>query len=495
MTWSSLHMPSGAGSALVIGRDSAASSVDQPLLLAGSWVRPGGVVVEAGFAAEVGLGVGDRLSLGDKSYVVVGLAVTAATPTYPDGCHYLGCFLVGTLSLTEPGLVWVPAPDVAGIAAAHSEPLFYLLNLKLGDPAAAPTFADSYNANATQTAPTLFAWQGIRDADADVIATIQKILFTGSVLLDLLALMSVVVLVGARMAGQTRRVGLIKAVGGTPEFVSAVLLFEHALVAVCGAAVGLLAGWLAAPLIDGPGAGLLGAASAPSLSGSTVAIVIALAFAVALVATFVPAVRAARQSTVAALEDAARPPSRREWMVRASAHLPVTLLVGVRLAARRPRRLAVEALSVAVTTFGLVAAVIANTTGWSLGQRAVQATVIISIMLIVLAAVNTVFIAWATALDARRPAALMRALGATPAQVATGLSVAQLGPAFVGAMLGIPGPIVLYLNGGRLSTIPPVPWLVAVVIVTLLAVGVLTAGATLAGSRRSVSEVLESETT
>ncbi len=183
---------------------------------------------------------------------------------------------------------------------------------------------------------------------------------TGSVLLDLLAIVSVVVLVGARMAEQTRRVGLIKAVGGTPELVALMLLFEHVLVALCGAAVGLLIGWLAAPLINGPGAGLLGAPSVPPLTGSTVGIVVALALAVAMAATFVPAVRAARQSTVAALGGAARAPRRRAAVVRLSAHFPVSLLVGVRLVVRRPRRLVLSVLSVAVTMSGLVAVLILN---------------------------------------------------------------------------------------------------------------------------------------
>ncbi len=494
MTWGLLRMPSGDGAALVVGRDPAASSVDQPQLLQGSWVRPGGVVVEASFAAAVGLQIGDPLSIGGRSYVVVGIAVTAAIPTYPDGCHYLGCFLVGTLGDSNPGLIWVPAPDVPGIAAASKEPLFYVLNLKLSDPADAPVFAERRNADAAATGITLFTWQGIRAADADAVGTMQQVLFTGSALLDLLALLSVVVLVGARMAAQRRRVGLLKAVGATPEFVAAVLLVEHALVAVCGAGAGLLIGWLAAPLINGPGAGLLGAASAASLTGSVVAIVVVLALAVAMVATLVPAVGAARQSTVAALEDAAHPPRRRETVLRATEHLPATLLVGVRLAMRRPRRLAVSALSVAVTTFGLVAVLIVNTTGWSLGPRVAQATVIVSVMLVILAAVNALVIAWATALDTRRPAALMRALGATRVQVTTGLALAQLGPAFVGVLLGIPGPIVLYLRGGRLSTSPPVLPLVAVVIVTLLAIAALTALATLAASRGPVADVLQADT-
>ena len=493
MTWGLVRQPNGEGAALVVGRNQALAAVDQPQLLQGSWVRPGGVVVEAGYAAAVGLHVGDALVVGGKSYTVVGIAVTAAMPTYPEGCRFLGCFLVGAVGSYNPGLIWVPAPDVRGIAATNREPLFYLLNLKLSNPADAQAFADGHNANASPTAPTLFAWQGIRDADADVIATVQQVLFTGSVLLDLLALISVTMLVGARMAEQSRRVGLIKAVGGTPEFVAVVLLLEHALVAMCGATVGLLAGWLAAPLIDAPGAGLLGAASAPTLTGPIVAAVVALALAVAMVATFVPAVRAARQPTVAALEDAARPLSRGGTIVRVSAHLPVALLVGVRLAVRRPRRLALGALSMAVTTFGLAAVLIVNTTGWSLGPRAAQASAIVSVMLVVLAAVNALFIAWATALDTRRPAGLMRALGATQAQVTAGLSLAQLGPALAGALIGISGAIALYLHGGRLTSFPSVLELVAVVAVTLLAVAGLTAAATVAASRDSVADVLQSE--
>jgi ABC-type lipoprotein release transport system permease subunit len=493
MTWGLVRLATGEGSALVVGRDSATSSVDRPQLLQGRWVRPGGVVVEAGFAAAAGIRIGDPLSIGGRSYEVVGTAVTASIPTYPDGCHYLGCFLVGRIGDHDPGLIWVPATDVQDIAAANDEPLFYLLDLTLRDPTGAPAFANRHAADAAATGTTLFTWQGIRDADAGVVGTVQQILFTGSLLLDLLALMSVAVLVGARMVEQTRRVGLLKAVGATPELVAAVLLVEHALIAMCGAGAGLLAGWLAAPSIDGPGAGLLGAAGAVSLTGSTIVVVAAVALVVALVATSVPAVRAARQSTVAALEDAARPPRRRDAVVRVSRRLPATLLVGLRLALRRPRRMVASALSIAVTTFGLVAVVTVDMTGWSLGPRAVQATAIVSVMLIALAAANAAFIAWATAIETRRPAALMRALGATPAQVTAGLSLAQLGPAIVGALVGIPVPIVLYLRGGRLSTVPPVVPLAAVVIVTLLAFGALTAAATLAASRGQVADVLELE--
>jgi ABC-type lipoprotein release transport system permease subunit len=504
LTWALLRTGHTTAGAEVEGRSAAPSPVDQPTVLRGSWLRPGGVVVEAGFADALGLRVGDQLILGDRSFRVDGIAVTAAFPSYTQLCS-LGCTLANAVSTYDPGLVWVPQAAVASLAGS-SEPVEYFLNLKLADPGAAAAFAARYSANASPagpgagpslTGPSLTAWQDIRTSDAKALANVQLVLLTGSWLLALLALASVAVLVGGRMAEQTRRVGLLKAVGGTPRLVAVVLLAEHVLVGLCAAAVGLLTGWLAGPLINGTGAGLLGATSIPPLTGSTVGLVIALALAVAIVATFVPAIRAAHQSTVAALEDAARPPRRRAWVIRLSAHLPATLLVGVRLAVRRPRRLVLSVFSVAVTASGLVAVLIlhASSAGWSLGPRVTQATTIVSVMLAVLAAVNAVFIAWTTVIEARHAAALTRALGATPRQITAGLSVAQLLPALIGALLGIPGGIGIYdaaKNGGA-TTIPPVIGLVVIVAVTLLVIAVLTAIPARIGARRPVAEVLQSE--
>ncbi len=59
-----------------------------------------------------------------------------------------------------------------------------------------------------------------------------------------------------------------------------------------------------------PGAALIGTAGAPPISLSATAEVVGLAIVVALAATLVPAIRAARSSTIAALNDVARPPGR-----------------------------------------------------------------------------------------------------------------------------------------------------------------------------------------
>ena len=117
VTWTVLRTGQTVGSAEVEGRDSTPSPVDQPTLLHGSWVAPGGVVVEAGFAGSLGIGVGDRLDLGGTTVDVVGIAVTAAIPAYPNTCGEAeGCFLANGVAAHNPGLMWATQADAVNIA-------------------------------------------------------------------------------------------------------------------------------------------------------------------------------------------------------------------------------------------------------------------------------------------------------------------------------------------------------------------------------------------
>jgi putative ABC transport system permease protein len=304
------------------------------------------------------------------------------------------------------------------------------------------------------------------------------------------------------MADQTRRVGLLKAVGGTPSLVAAVLLAEYVAVALLAAAVGLALAWLTAPLLTDPGAGLLGSPGAPSLTLATVGMVMAVALGVAVAATFVPAVRAARTSTVRALADSARAPRRSAWMIAVSARLPVPLLLGLRVAARRPRRLVLGVVSIAITVSGIVAALatradaqVFEDRGSSVKDAALdQVLLMVTIALLVLAAVNAVVITWATALDARHSSALARALGATPHQVSTGLSAAQVLPALAGAVLGILGGLALVnvVDSNGTASVPL--WqLVAVVPATAIVVAALTAIPARLGARRPAAQTLQAE--
>lgn len=503
VTWAVLQGATAAG-AEIEGRSTAPAAVDQPKLTAGSWVRPGGVVLEAGFASALGLHVGNRIRRAGVPFRVVGTAATAAFPSYGRLC-YLGCDGPNVVH-GEPGLVWLTAADATRVAHAARAPVAEFLDLQLARPAGATTFANRFDAStaSASSAPYLTSWQDIANEDAKVIANVQLVLLAGSVLLVLLSLASVAVLVGGRMAEQSRRVGLVKAVGGTPKFVAAVLVFEHVLVGMGAAAVGLAVGWLVAPVLDRPGAGMLGAAGAPTIGPASVGLVLALAVVVAVAATVVPTVRAARTSTVRLLDDAARAPRRRPLVAKLSAHLPASLLVGVRLAVRRPRRLLLNVFSVAVTASGIMAVLVVHATNGTSSLspndlytlRVDQVTTVLSVMLVVLAAVNAFFIAWATILDTRHAAALARALGATPGQVTVGISVAQLLPALLGALAGIPGGIGIYdaaKNGGA-TALPAVGWLAVMVIGTVLTVAALTALPARIGARRPVAEHLRAET-
>ena len=543
----------GAAGVWAMGRDDHEASVDRPKVTDGTWVRDGGAVLEAGFAHALGVGPGDPVTLrtrlctfmtpnhpeeechvvNERSFEVVGVAVTAAARPYPDVCFELFCSWFGerveeameagppptdpppgpggedpfedALHATEPvepGLVWLTDADARRLSPGD-EWLSYVVNLKLEDPTAAPAFADAHQTLMSER-QLLEPWQGIQDGHDQVVQDQQEVLRIGSWLLGLLAPASVAVLVGGRLADQTRRVGLLKAVGGSPRLVAVVLLAEYTVLALLAAAAGLIAGWLAAPLLTDAGAGLLGRAGAPSLTLATVGVVTAVALVVAIVATFVPAIRAARTSTVRALADAARTPRRMPWLIAISARLPVPLLLGLRLGARRPRRQVLSAAIVAIAVCGIVAALAARATldhdamlvGGSdpASARLNQVLLVITVMLGALAAVNAIFVTWATALDARHASALARALGATPQQVSSGLSAAQVLPTLAGAALGVPAGLALFgaLSGDEIAH--PASWqLVVVVAGTVLVVAALTTVPARLGARRPAAETLQAE--
>jgi ABC-type lipoprotein release transport system permease subunit len=502
------------------GRDTAPALVDQPKLTQGGWVRHGGAVIEASFAQALGVGAGDRITLDGRSFQVAGVAVSAAMPPYPKSCLAPCRFgaAAENVAMTPPeppagspgawafrpglsGLLWLTEADARGLAR-HAESIGYVMNLKLADPAEATAFASAHIGNRVNT-PALVAWQDILYGHGKLVEWKQHALLIASWLLGVLALASIAVLVGGRMADQLRRVGLLKAVGGTPSLVAAVLLAEHLAVALLATAAGLVVGRLAAPLLTDPGAGLLGRVDAVPLTLSTVGLVTAIALGIAGMATFVPAVRATRTSTVRALADSARPPRRTAWLIAISARLPVPLLLGLRVAARRPRRAALGAAGIAITVSGIVAALAIEAHRYA--EKAPgddprtalsQVLSLVVVLLVAQAAVNAICIIWATALDTRRSSALARALGATPDQVSAGLSAAQVLPALAGAILGLAGGIGLaeVLDDDPV-TIPPLWQLLAVVLGCVVVMTALTAIPARISARRPAGRILQTELT
>jgi putative ABC transport system permease protein len=477
------------------GRDSGPSPVDQPLLTAGHWVSSGGAVIEQGLAKALGLHVGDEISVHGHKFRVVGIALSTAQPFYP---------------ASSPGLVWLTRADAKSLAT-RAEPLGYVLDIKMAPHAPlhaldAPAQAFATSCSVPSSAQPASA---IRAADYRVIGLDQKVLLVGTWLLAMLAIASIAVVVGGRMTEQTRRVGLLKGVGGTPKFVGAVLLAQNVLLALAAAIVGLGAGTLLAPKLASPGDGLLGAARSPSLTLGSAAFVIGVAVAVAVAATLAPAIWGARMSTLRALNDAAHPPRRRPRLIALSAALPVPILLSLRLIARRTRRTVLTAASLVIAVTMVVAALavqrslqtheshaaagfLASSASY---QSANHVLAVLSVILGILAAISATFTAWATVIDTQIATALARALGATPRQIGAGLTTAQLLPGLVAACVGIPAGLLLYqLAGGNLNdAMPPILSLLAVIPATLIAVAAVTAIPARIGARRPVAAILRAE--
>jgi putative ABC transport system permease protein len=518
------------------GRSTTPSTIDRPLVTSGTWVRSGGIVVQRTFADALGVSVGDRVTLNDEKFTVAGIAVTAAQAAYPNLCNgtHLGptpevsqfsnacpfpSFNIPFLKLPggreqsssdAVGQIWMTTSDALGLTSSANPVTVYVLTMKLTNPNDANAFA--YDRTSSNRHSLLFStWEGLASEDAILVRDGHGVIEPGSVLLALLAIASVTVLVGRRLSEYAPRVGLLKAVGGSPSIVAATFLVENFALALIAAAVGLIAGWLASPLVTKPGNALIGSTSTPPLALSTVVWVIAVALMVALIATLVPSIRAARSSTVAALNDVARAPRRGGLLIRISSRLPVPAMFGVRLVARRPRRALLSTANVAVTVTGIVAVLafhgfasgkLATSSALTAGglsnpviNRDEQMLTVITVMLVTLAVLNAIFTTLATVLDARRASALMRALGARVGQVCEGLVVAQVLSALPGAILGVPLGYLLFKVAVHSGTPPPVSWLAEAVVGTLLAMACLTVVPALIGSRQPVTEVLQSEAT
>ncbi|GIJ31563.1 FtsX-like permease family protein [Micromonospora sediminimaris] len=475
--------------AVVEGRDIAPDSINRPAMTDGTWVRPGGVVVESAFADALGIRVGDTVDIEGHPLRVTGTAVTAARPTYPyAGWHYSGSVLI-----ERGGLVWVERGDIATLAGG--EPLSYTLNLKLTDPADSASYG---------VGPHVATWQWIGELNGRLYQDAQMALLVGSWLLSGLALAGVAGIVAGRIIGQRRRVGLLKAVGAGPAVIAAVHLAEYLVIGLTAGATGVAVGWSAAPVLIRPSVGLIGSVNAQPPALRTVVAATVLALAIAVAATLVPVIRAATTSTVHALSDAATPPQRRQWRIWLSRQLPTALLIGVRINARRPRRARLVTVNALITTTALVAVLVIRTRveHFDLGytelanprsERMDQALLVVIVVLCILALINAVVSTWTAVLDARQPLAVARTLGATPAQAGLGLAVAQLLPAVPGVVAGIPSGLGLLTFVSRAEIqYPPTAWLLATALGVLLAIAALTAIPAMLATRPSVVDTLRS---
>jgi putative ABC transport system permease protein len=501
VTWSSIRANGVSGVAEVQGRDPAPSVVDRPEVVSGHWIGRDGVVVERSFAEALGVSVGDEIDLGGRQVPVVGIAISAALPPYPQLCT-IGCILdhPGWYS-AQPGLVWATRERVTRLATGR-EPLVWFQYLKLYRPNSAPAFAARYDRGGFAPGhPALNPWQDVAARQAEQLANERAAVVFGSTLLVLLALATLVVLVGGRMSDEVRRVGMLKAAGATPGFVTGLLLASYLAIGLVAAGAGLVAGRLLTPTLVTVSAGLLGRAGATSVTAGDLGAVIGSVLAIVVVAAVIPAWRAGRISTVRALGDSRRGPRRHGLLTRVSARMPTPLLLGLRLAGRRPRRAALTGLSVAVAVCGSTVVLFAQASlhaeradaGGPADPQLAQlhtVTTAMSLLLAIMAAVNLVFVTRASAVDSRRSLAVARALGVSPTEAAASLGVAQLLPAVSGLMVGGVAGTLLFRALSAHPGSPSTLQFVVVAFLTVVCTAALTAIPARLEARRPIGEIL-----
>ncbi|NRQ33765.1 ABC transporter permease [Nonomuraea sp. NN258] len=473
--------------------------VNRPLVTSGDWVRSGGTVLERGFATALGVGVGDRVTIAGRSYPVVGIAVTAATSIYPWAAQ-IG---PGGGPVDYTGLAWMTRSDARELAASAELPVTLAMDLKLRDPAAAETFHEAHRDPGVRV--TFHSWQRNAQQDLVILRSSRPILIIGSWLLGFLAISGVAALAAGRAVEQTRRAGLLKAVGATPGLIATVLLTEYLVLALAGDAIGLAVARLALPAIASPTASRVGEAE---LTGAAVVAATVLAVAVAVLSTLRPTVRAMRTATVTALAATAHQPRHRPGLTALSALLPTPLLLGLRLTARRPGRAVLQACATATTVIamvGLLSLHAGPVRGYGpalspalphlRAEHEHKLMLAVTALLIALAVVNTLTFTWTTAMEARANMAIARTLGATPGQVSAGLAAAQLLPSLAGGLLGVPLGVGLFaLTSPRNWTAPPAAWTLAAVLAILVVTAAFTALPARLAARRSVARTLSAET-
>ncbi|MEU9357035.1 FtsX-like permease family protein [Streptomyces sp. NPDC048301] len=485
--------------AAVEGRDTEPAAVDRPLVTSGTWVRPGGVVVESSFAQALDVRVGDRVGIGTRRYPVVGTAVSAATGVYPGGD-----WAQGPGPSEGGGRVWLTTADTR--EAAGDEAGTHAIHVKLSDPAAAlrwrdTVFTDDFRGTSWANTHT---WRTVLDEDTRMLRLVGPALVVGGWLLTAAALVTLAALAAVRAPRDHRRAALLKAVGATPRTIAAVLIAQHLLLTVLATALGLTAGALTVPALADPGAGLLNSASPPATDA--VAAAVFLAALVALAGTLGPVLRAVRTSAVEALADPARRPTHHPRVTAVTAFLPTSLLIGVRLLARGPGRAVPAAVGTAATTVMVTAVLTFHASPESSGDY-IQTNLMaarqimtgrvllgVTLALTALSVLNTVVLGWSAAVRARRALAVTRTLGATPGQVVGALCVAQLLPALPAVAVAVPTGLGLYwLFSGTMVT-PPGAWLLTAALGILVTIGSLTALPAWLHTRVPAGRTLQTET-
>lgn len=316
--------------------------VNRPPIMAGRWAERGDeIVLDRSLAVDVGLEPGDRalMRIGADTieFEVVGTAVNFTDCFYP---------------LCDPGRVWVTSD---GLERADGRESFSQLWLRFDDAADADPFLDRVSAAGVAGISGSDSWL---DTRGDFL-TLDRIFGSFLAAFGVFVLVcSAVIVAGStavRIVARRREIGLLGAIGCRPRDIAASLVIENVVVGTVAVLIGwALAGFAVPSLQVGIGATLGPQDPAWSLLSLGVSLVVVTT--VLVIATLVPALRAARRPVTDVLRDA--PPGRVSWINRRMGRVPDHLaLLGVQETASQPTRSALAATAIAVALIGTIGSI------------------------------------------------------------------------------------------------------------------------------------------
>jgi putative ABC transport system permease protein len=322
--------------------------VAPPLLVAGRPpAAPDEMVVDRNAAEQLGLAEGDHLPVtgrrGTVAARVVGLSVTAEACPYP---------------LCNPTAVYVApgAHDALGLTPAAAPGMARLaIGLRLTDPASVDEAAAAVQRELPPSTILLVRdWRDTRTYANFAFSFQAALLVVFSAIAMLVAGVLIAVTIGGAVRAETRRIGILKAVGFTGRQVRGVYLVQYLGVVAVAAVAGTVAARAAAPSLMGSVAARFGdsAVGAPVVQLALVPLALVVAAAVFVV---LPVRRAVRMDAVRAIrDDGAARPARHGGLVR---RLPLAVGRGVADVVAAPARslLVAVALAATATTFSFAA--------------------------------------------------------------------------------------------------------------------------------------------
>jgi putative ABC transport system permease protein len=477
--------------------------VDRPLMMTGRWFAADGeVVVEATLADTLGIDVGDTVTLhGEhgRTVRVVGTAATTMLPNYPERTP--GTIFAGTTLFDAIDPVGVPR---------------WSIGLRLRDPSQADAVVAGLNrdgpvppGNCTAAGWCARTAADIRDnAFPTRIDSFAQVMLFFAALLLIATVLLIVTLLGSRLVSEARELTVLQVAGATPARVALLIASEHALLAVVGAATGVLVARVVAPRIAESAATVFGSVS-PMLTLDDVVGVGVAAVVVSVLVSAVGGLRAGRRSlAVVARGGTGRVRRSRAAAIAMRASASSTLVLGLKDIATRRGRAVVTVLSVTLAVTIAVAIIglgtselnpaIAPTQAAQLPadpadisrlpvfSSAVSDQAIGRIMTLIAAlqvllggvAVITLLAAASMSIQERlRELGVLHALGCTTGQLVGASAVSQGTLGGIGSLLGIPLGLGVYLlfkamAGGGFTGSPPPP---AILLIALAAIAIAAA--------------------